>query len=99
MKEININATSVNTNIHDSPIKENHEGVRYEYDQCECKDIWQSYQTNNIKSKHEEVRYECDQCEYKASDKVSKCKHKVSEYKSSDKVSKHKTWMSYIWMW
>ena len=38
MKEININATSVNTNIHDkSPIKEKHEGVRYEYDQCESK--------------------------------------------------------------
>ena len=55
------------------------------------KAVWQSYLTDHIKSKHEEVRYECDQCKYKASEKVSKHKHKVSEYKASDKVSKHKT--------
>ena len=42
---------------------------------------------SHIQSKHEEMRYECDQCEYKASDKVSKHKHKVCEYKASDKVS------------
>ena len=29
MKELNINATSVNTNLHDSHIKSKHEGVRY----------------------------------------------------------------------
>ena len=80
--------------IQKSLIKEKHEGIKYEYDQCECKAVWQSYLTDHIKSKHEEVRYECDQCKYKASDKVSKHKHKVSKYKASDKVSKHKTWIS-----
>ena len=53
-----MNATSVNTNLHDSHIKSKHEG--YECDQCECKAVWQSYLRDNIKSKHEGVRYECD---------------------------------------
>ena len=37
MKELNMNATSVNTNLHDSHIKSKHEGVRYECDSVSVK--------------------------------------------------------------
>ena len=76
MKELNMNAVWIQNYMTESyQIK-----TWYEYDQCECKTVWQSYLTDHIKSKHEEDRYKCDQCEYKASDK--------------DNLSKHKTWMS-----
>ena len=54
-KELNMNATCVNTNLHDSHIKSKHEGVRYECDQCNIK-LYDSYPTDHIKSNHEEVR-------------------------------------------
>ena len=75
MKYLITNATSVNTNLHDSHIKSKHEG--YECDKCESKAAWQSYLMDHIKSKHEEDRYECNQCEYKASDKGNLSKHKT----------------------
>ena len=46
-----------------------HEGVIYEFDQCEYKATDNDNPSRHKKSKHEgfryEFRYECDQCEWK----------------------------------